>query len=265
MGCLLGRHKRDPETKTVPMRRPAVGLATKGAVMDWFRVIGAAGLVAVSGGAGWVLHAATTPAAAEVARPGPAARVPLQASPGVQAADDKPLIMVASDGQVTLRVEQQPLEWVLEQIAQQSGLRHAVAAARAPMGAASGAPANECPDPDAPNLLPQQQVRQLLQAIRNGSEQERIDGLLQAREAAVPLGDDTLKTLFETDASEQVRLRAFEAYLEGRSGNVDELRSALQAAQYVPSAAIQAEAKAQLQQLQDIERIDAASPQQSDP
>ena len=57
----------------------------------------------------------------------------------------------------------------------------------------------------------------------------------------------------------------FEAYLEGRSGNVEELRSALQAAQYVPSAAIQAEAKAQLQQLHDIERIDAANPQQSDP
>jgi hypothetical protein len=32
-----------------------------------------------------------------------------------------PLIAVASDGNVTLRVEQQPLEWVLEQIAAQSG------------------------------------------------------------------------------------------------------------------------------------------------
>jgi hypothetical protein len=29
---------------------------------------------------------------------------------------------VSSDGQVTLRVEQQPLEWVLEQIAAQGGL-----------------------------------------------------------------------------------------------------------------------------------------------
>jgi hypothetical protein len=233
--------------------------------MNGLRVIAALGVVAVSGGSGWMLHAATTPPAADVVRPGPAPRVPLHASAGMQATDDKPVIIVASDGQVTLRVEQQPLEWVLEQIAQQSGLRHRVAALRAPAGAASAAQAAECPEAAAPELLPQQQVRQLLQAIRNGSEQERIDGLLQAREAAVPLPDDTLKTLFETDASEQVRLRAFEAYLESRSGNLDETRSALQAAQYVPNAAIQAEAKAQLQQLQDIERIDAASQQQSDP
>ena len=31
-----------------------------------------------------------------------------------------PLIAVSSDGNVTLRVEQQPLEWVLEEIAKQS-------------------------------------------------------------------------------------------------------------------------------------------------
>jgi hypothetical protein len=236
----------------------------KGSVMDWLRVFGTLGVVAASGSAGWWLHPAAPPAA-EAARPGPAAPAPLRAWPGVQAADDKPLIVVASDGQVTLRVEQQPLEWVLEQIAEQSGLRHTVAALRAPAGAASGALTSACAVAPAPDLLPQPQVTQLLQAIRNGSEQERIDGLLQAREAAVPLADDTLRTLFETDASEQVRLRAFEAYLESRSGSVEETRSALQAAQYVPSAAIQAEARAQLQQLHDIERIDAASPQQSDP
>ena len=230
--------------------------------MDWLRVFGTLGVVAASGSAGWWLHPSAPPVT-ETARPGPAAPAPLRASPGVQAADDKPLIVVASDGQVTLRVEQQPLEWVLEQIAEQSELRHTVAALRAPAGAASGVETHACAA--APDLLPQPQVTQLLQAIRNGSELERIDGLLQAREAAVPLADDTLRTLFETDASEQVRLRAFEAYLEGRSGNVEELRSALQAAQYVPSAAIQAEAKAQLQQLHDIERIDAANPQQSDP
>ena len=172
---------------------------------------------------------------------------------------------MSSDGQVTLRVEQQPLEWVLEQIAKQSGVRQTLVAARGPATAASGPAGSECVEAPAPNLLPEQQVTQLLQAIRQGSEQERVDGLLQAREGAVTVPDEALKTLFETDASELVRLRAFEAYLEGRSGNVEQLRSALQAAQYVPSAAIQAEAKAQLQQLQDYERIDAASGQQTDP
>ena len=82
--------------------------------MDWFRAIGVLGLAGVSGSAGWLLNANTLPQA-EVAQPRPAAAAPGATAP--QGADDKPLIMVASDGQVTLRVEQQPLEWVLEQLA----------------------------------------------------------------------------------------------------------------------------------------------------
>lgn len=233
--------------------------------MDWFRATGVLSLAAVFGGAGWFLHPDTQPVA-DVARldaSGPARL----AQSGVQGPDDKPLVAVSSDGQVTLRVEQQPLEWVLEQIALQSGVRQTLATVRGPAAAASASEAgtSECLEAPAPALLVQQQVTQLLQAIRQGSEQERVDGLMQAREGAVALPDDALKTLFETDASEHVRLRAFEAYLERRSGSIEEMRSALQAAQFVPSAAIQAEAKAQLQQLQDYERIDAASGQQSDP
>jgi len=230
--------------------------------MAWFRVFGVLGVALVAGGTGWMLHPSAQPVA-EATRG--ATTLPQRsgsAPASLQGSDDAPLIAVSSDGQVTLRVEQQPLEWVLEQIARQSGVRDAFVAARGPAGAASEPRGNECIE-SAPTLLPQQQVAQLLQAIRQGSEQERLDGLLQARDGAVALPDDTLKTLFETDASEQVRLRAFEAYLEGRSGNTEDLRAALQAAQFVPNAAIQAEAKAQLQQLQDYERIDAASGQQT--
>lgn len=235
--------------------------ATKGTTMDWIRAMSVLGLAAASGSAGWLLHANASPAAEAVRIDAPVR--PAGRAPATQVSDDKPLIAVTSDGQVTLRVEQQPLEWVLEQIALQSGLRHAVAAAAGPGAASAPVHASECTE--APSVLPQQQATQLLQAIRQGSEQDRVDGLLQAREAAITVPDDMLKTLFETDASEQVRLRAFEAYLEGRSGSIDEMRSALQAAQYVPNAAIQAEAKTQLQQLLDYERIDAASGQQSDP
>jgi hypothetical protein len=68
-----------------------------------------------SAAVGWSAHEAATPAvvpAVVVAAPAPAKPNPVP---------EPPLIAVASDGNVTLRVEQQPLEWVLEQIALQSG------------------------------------------------------------------------------------------------------------------------------------------------
>ena len=66
--------------------------------------------LAVSAAAGWFPRA---PAPAIPNEPAPLAMrtTPAQA---VASTDATPLIAVSGDGNVTLRVEQQPLEWVLE-------------------------------------------------------------------------------------------------------------------------------------------------------
>lgn len=226
--------------------------------MEVRRVIAALGLATVSGAGGWLLHGGV---ATPVDAPrGPTASGSTAARAAAPAAEA--LISVSDDGRVTLRVEQQPLEWVMEQLAQQTGRQLGASPAALRSASAPAAAAPECAAA-APDVLAPAQGAQLLQAIRQGSEQQRLEGLLQAREAGLPLDDATLRTLFETDASEQVRLRAFETYLEARSGSADDTRRALESALYVPSPAIQAEARALLQQLQDYERADAASGQQA--
>ncbi len=131
------------------------------------------------------------------------------------------------------------------------------AAPATPSAQAAGAPIETaCP----PRTTPEERT-QWLNAIREGDEPTRFDGLLKTRSAGVRLPDELLQTLFENDASDRVRLLAFENYLEPRSGSVDEMRRALQAGLDIPSAAIQADARRRLAQLAELERIDAAHPQ----
>jgi hypothetical protein len=96
----------------------------------------------------------------------------------------------------------------------------------------------------------------LLQAIERGSEPERFDGLLRARSDGVTVPEQTLRSLYETDASERVRLAAFESYLELRA-DPREVRQVLEAALYLPGAAIQREARRRLDELHEMERADA--------
>lgn len=164
-----------------------------------------------------------------------------------------PVIAVGSDGNVTLHVDQQPLEWVLEQIALQGGDMTTTAKAvalRPPSSAGLACQAST----DAGHTEP----AQLLQAIERGSEAQRVQGLLDAQSAGVFVPDSTLKVLFETDASERVRLHAFEAYLERRTGDNAALRRTLEAATLIPSALIQREAQVRLHELTAMERMEAS-------
>jgi hypothetical protein len=116
------------------------------------------GALVGSAAIGWWGHEAAAPAAA------PAVVI---AAPAPQAAKsnplpEAPLIAVASDGNVTLRVEQQPLEWVLEQIALQSGKSlpappppaAAVAPALPPAAPATHAlPVVQAPEPEPADAL----------------------------------------------------------------------------------------------------------------
>jgi hypothetical protein len=165
---------------------------------------------------------------------------------------------------VTLRVEQQPLEWVLEQIAVQSGWSDVKARARPVASSAAAAPSPtrdtaaqsqaHCAEPAAPV-----DADRVLHAVAHGSEAERLLGLVQARSEGVAVPEQTLKSLVETDPSERVRIAAFDSYLERRS-NRAALREALEAALYVPSAAIQREAMQRLAEVREMERSDALPP-----
>ena len=170
-----------------------------------------------------------------------------------------PLIALASDGNVTLRVDQQPLEWVLEQIALQGGNVKATTTVAAVQQQPSSA-APSCPEVTAAARV---DSAKLLREIQQGSEEQRVEGLLDARSNGVYVPDATLKTLFETDASERVRLHAFEAYLERQTGDNAAQRRTLEAAMLIASPVIQREAKARLNELNDMERVDALFKQQA--
>ncbi|WP_280154824.1 hypothetical protein [Piscinibacter sp. XHJ-5] len=211
-----------------------------------------AAAVAMSATAGWLARgSASEPPKAAVRQP---------PAPSTASVLSQPLIAVASDGSVTLRVEQQSLEWVLEEISRQSGWADVKARARpAAVGGTAPAAADEavaCTPPPSPI-----EVGRTLQAIERGSEAERFEGLMKARSAGLLVDERTLQSLFETDASERVRVAAFESYLEWRGDRPAALREALESALYVPSAAIQQEARQRLQEVQEMERADAHAPQ----
>jgi len=219
--------------------------------------------VAVSASAGWLARGpgAEAPAAVLAAEQRPAPSLPA----GPQTVAGAPLIAVASDGNVTLRVEQQPLQWVLDQIAMQSGWADIHARAHPAMATAGAGPSVASPATPAPASCPESgrpvDAASVLHALASGIEAERFEGLVQARAEGVPVAEHILKAMYETDASELVRLAAFESYLALRADRPDALRAALELALYVPNAAIQRDAQQRLDELRDMQRIDALSPQ----
>jgi hypothetical protein len=197
-----------------------------------------------------------------------------------------PLVAVAGDGNVTLHVDQQPLQWVLEQIAAQAGWPELLAPARArtagtgaskaaavPAGAlapaAKPAAAASAPHDEAgsactwPAPRPVDAAR-VTHALASPHENERFDGLMLARSGGVPVPEHTLKLLIDADPSEHVRMAAFETHLEQFADRPDALRAALDAAQYAASPAIQREARTRLATLHEFERL-AAPPLPGDP
>jgi hypothetical protein len=183
----------------------------------------------------------------------------------------QPLIAVSTDGLVTLRVEQQPLDWVLEQIALQTGygdLRERVRPAGAAASASTGAPSVVSTHDGMRTAAPvvaAADARRLFAAIERGSEAERLEGLLVAVSSSITVPDALLKSKLETDASERVRRVALELYLEPRSGEPAALRTALEAALHVPNSAVQQEARRRLDELVESARPDPSDPQQAPP
>lgn len=213
-------------------------------------------LFAAALGLGWFVRGGATP---PVASPLPTLAAPAPAGP----MRDTTLIAISDDGRATLRVEQQPLDWVLEEIARQSGravsLPASVAAAQTASPSSPAAPSEEHCPVAAP--APRPDTARLLQAIERGTEGDRFEGLQQAREDGLVLPEGLLKTLAETDASERVRLVAFETWLESQGDSPDTLRGALQAAALQPGTVVPGEARRRLEELRLLEQVAADDPQ----
>lgn len=240
----------------------------------WIRAgVACAVTAALSAGAGWLARgdgdaarvAAALPGAPVVAPPAPAPELGL------------PLVAVADDGRVTLRVEQQPLAWVLEQIVRQGGLAElrvaaadggsasaAAATARpAAVAPAGPAPAQADPLPTCAPPPPADPAR-VLQALSGADEAERFGALMHAQSDAILLPDAVLRALYESDPSERVRVAALEIQLEQLADRPDMVRALLEAARHSPSNELRAEAVRRLAELDERARL-AALPPSPDP
>lgn len=216
-----------------------------------------AATVLVAALAGWFAH--------QVAMPAPDPAVPPPAPRPPATVPSLPVVMVSSDGMVTLRVDKRPLDWVLERIAHESGragLRQAEgktldasASAVVRVAAPSAAPA-VCPESGGPPV----DAGQVLHSLETGTEAERFEGLMLARSAGIPVAEPLLKRLFESGDSERVQVAAFEAYLAMRADRPDALRAALEEARGATPPAIQRDAGQRLAELAELQRLDALPP-----
>lgn len=226
------------------------------------------GLVALAAaGAGWWLAQApsgpTDPATAAAS----VVVLPKPSHPPSMVEVPRPLIAVAHDGNVTLRVEQQPLQWVLEQIEAQagplgdpactgSGSRSAPTRADAtrPKGENSAARATTTgparPSPAGRSAsTPEPTDDALLQSLESGTEAERYAALRRANERGLDVPAEVLKQQFASDASERLGLLAFDTWLEPLADSPSGLHAALTEALYVNNASVRAEAARRLDAL----------------
>lgn len=220
--------------------------------MSWASRTGTLALVALSGTAGWLLHelvqpAPPPPAAAPApAEPAPRASLlafPAAANANADAGADR--VELHPDGSASIQVRQRPPAWVLGELCRQG--------ARGLAGCGQGsAPVAAAPASGA---------AQMLSRLKDPREQARLQALVQARDEGQALPEGTLQALMASDPSENVRMEAFDSYIEGHSGSMAEMRAALQAVQNLPDPALQARAREQLNELEEGYRYDAAVPQ----
>lgn len=205
--------------------------------MKAVRGLGALALVLVSAAGGWVLHAPDTPAVAGPVSPSteaPSAQLPQQPSvlayPRADAEPAAEMVRLHADGSVTVQVQRRPAAWLVGELCRQ-GARL--------MPACTGAAATPAP-------LDETDTDGLERSLREGDEQRRHDGLLHARSEGRPLPEPLLLELMRSGPSDRVRLLAFENYIELKSGNVEALRTGLQAVLRMPHTSLQAKAREQI-------------------
>lgn len=162
-----------------------------------------------------------------------------------------PLVAVAKDGRVTLHVDHESLSWVLAEIDRQAG---APVTARGTVPSDTDAGATAAARPRAREGLARPD--EVLARVLRGSEPERYDALVQSFNGGA-VSAETLKTLYQTDASPRVRLLAFEDAQEATEGDPAARRSELEAAHLLPDPVV-AGAAGRLLETLDRQAHDAA-------
>jgi hypothetical protein len=223
----------------------------------WRRWFGVAALAMTSGAAGWALgqggHDGPAPAPPDIAdaRAAAPSRVPEARRHGAA-------IQVFADGSVSVHVDHVAAEWLLLELGRSSAV---------PPGAAG--PANDgravvsdsSYEPDCVGV----DVDVLRRTLDEGSESERHTALTRLLEAGIDLPVELLQRTYANDPSEAVRLLAFTTYVDSVSDDRAEVRLALESGVYNDSAALQAEAQRRLTELEQYERVLAATPPQGLP
>jgi hypothetical protein len=217
---------------------------------------GALALAAVSAAMGWALHVPDIPpavvpvAAPAAATDGPSQRLSVMAwpQPAREAradteadAGDGAAVRLHEDGSASVEVRHRPAQWIVDELCRLG----------APLrpGACGGAAAPAAGDAAGARLL---------QVLREGSEAQRYDALVQSRTAGVMVAEDELMRLMADGPSERVRLSAFDSYIELKSGDVDQLRTGLQALLRIPHTQLQARAREQLDGIEHLYEQSAA-------
>lgn len=264
-----------PHAAPRPRLLPLLAALALGGLIGWLAHPAAADAEAGRGtGAGAAKTAAATAIPATPSPASTAAPLPAAVPPGGLATwlrQQAPVIVVASDGTATLRVEQQPLAWVLEQIAAQSGWSdvHQRACAGGVPSPTAQRPASRPTDaaPAPPAAIPllamaesaaaQADPAAVLQALESGDERGRFQALMLARTAGLAVPEATLLHLQASGPSPRVQLAAFETHLAARAGDPPALRALLETARHAASAAVRQDAT---ERLAALDRLQALPP-----
>lgn len=105
-------------------------------------------------------------------------------------------------------------------------------------------------------------VARLERTLTEGIETERFAALTAALQSGFDLPPRLLQQTYVNDLAESVRLLAFEAYVDSISDDRGEVRATLESGVYDKSAAVQAESRRRLAELEQYERMLAEAPSQ---
>jgi hypothetical protein len=102
----------------------------------------------------------------------------------------------------------------------------------------------------------------LERTLTEGTETERYAALTEALQSESDLPPRLLQQTYVTDLAESVRVLAFKAYVDSISDDRAEVRRMLESGVYDLSAAVQAESRRRLAELERFESMLAATPWQ---
>jgi hypothetical protein len=195
-------------------------------------VAGIALIATVSAASGWFLGSKRP-----YARP-----VPDTESTHVLTPSAADRVRVFSDGTVSIQLSKAPLRWLWDELARQGGgLPGEPSESAAPRSAMVPVAVPSERASDIPTEREERDSTDVLRALREGNEAERLAALQRADSVGAVLPADLLQQFIDSDPSDQVRLQAFKAYVDMRSNDADAVAKTLDAGRYNQSAAVRAE------------------------